>query len=179
MSSKSAVDCCRRSRKSGGENGQSLTLRVRSSPHTSPGAARSAYGSGRSSTALTTLKIAVQAPMPSAIVIGGDGGEAEVLAQSPDRVQEILEEGVHVAVTHLTATRLDLVGPRRQPWRPVGSGDTRTIILPKFFPRTGRSAPTARRRARRRCPRGYLMRPDAHQRRASPSGTPASDRRDR
>ena len=63
-----SVDCCCRSRRSGGENGQSFTLRARSSPQISTSRCALAYGSGRSSTALTTLKIAVQAPMPSAIV---------------------------------------------------------------------------------------------------------------
>src|SRR5262249_21185020 len=66
---KIAPDCCCRSRRSGGANGQSCTFRARSSPHTITSRRASAYGSGRSSTALTTLKIAVQAPMPSAIVI--------------------------------------------------------------------------------------------------------------
>jgi hypothetical protein len=45
-----------------------LTLRARSSPQTSTRRCASAYGSGRSNTALTTLKIAVHAPMPSAMV---------------------------------------------------------------------------------------------------------------
>ena len=62
------VVCCRRSRKSGGENGQSGTLRARSSPHTRTSRGASTYGSGRSSTVLTTLKIAEQAAMPRPIV---------------------------------------------------------------------------------------------------------------
>ena len=68
-SSNVALDWSCRSRKSGGENVQSLTFRARSSPHTMTRRDASAYGSGRSRTAFTTLKIAVQAPMPSAIVI--------------------------------------------------------------------------------------------------------------
>ena len=48
--------------------GKSMTWRLRMSCQTCTSLAGSAYGSGRSSTALTTLKMAVVAPMPSASV---------------------------------------------------------------------------------------------------------------
>ena len=45
-----------------------MTLRLRRSDQIVPSRAASLYGSGRSSTAFTTLKIADVAPMPSAMV---------------------------------------------------------------------------------------------------------------
>jgi hypothetical protein len=79
MSSKTLVDCCVRSRKSGGAKGQSFTFRARSSPHSRTSRCASVYGSGRSRTAFTTLKIAVHAPMPSAIVIVATAANARFL----------------------------------------------------------------------------------------------------
>jgi hypothetical protein len=60
-------------------------LRARSSDQTSTSRSGSAYGSGRSSTALTTLKMAVQAPMPSAIVTIATAAKPRFL-RSPRRV---------------------------------------------------------------------------------------------
>src|SRR5687768_5759129 len=59
----------RRSLKSPGANGKSTTLRCRRSAQTIASRSGSSYGSGRSRIALTTLKIAVLEPMPSASVM--------------------------------------------------------------------------------------------------------------
>ncbi len=64
-----AVARSRRSGQSPGMIGKSTTFRVRMSDLISASRFGCAYGSGRSSTAFTTLKIAVVAPVPSAIVM--------------------------------------------------------------------------------------------------------------
>jgi hypothetical protein len=66
--SSNSVPCCFKSRKSPGENGKFRTFRLRSSPHAITSRSALAYGSGWSSTALTTLKIAVLTPTPNASV---------------------------------------------------------------------------------------------------------------
>ena len=78
------VDCARKSAKSGFENGQSRTLRARSSPQTIISRSASAYGSGRSKTAFTTLKMAVVAPIPRPSV-------SATVTENPGRLRSVLK----------------------------------------------------------------------------------------
>jgi hypothetical protein len=174
-SSKRFVDWRRRSRKSGGEKGQSFTLRARSSPQTRTRRRASLYGSGRSNTAFTTLKIAVHAPMPSAMVNPATT-ENPRFFRSPRAAYTrsltkvsmwpLRRSGGHVLcpigwlqlLDRLEGNAAGLEDPtatgiasfRNRTWvRPghdtgapcvdrgsqrVGSGETRTMSLPKFFP---------------------------------------------
>ena len=66
--SSNALTVVRRSAKSAGAMGKSRTFRADRSPVTNASRSLFSYGSGWSSTVLMTLKIAVVAPMPRAIV---------------------------------------------------------------------------------------------------------------
>ena len=59
------------------------------------------YGSGLSITPLTTLKIAVFAPMPSASVRIGDRGVPGALRQGPEGVDDVLLQGLHMGEYHV------------------------------------------------------------------------------
>jgi hypothetical protein len=78
-SSKVLLAELRRSKKSALENGKSFTLRFRMSPQARTSRSGLRYGSGRSSTASVTLKIAVLAPMPSAMVATAVSANAGLL----------------------------------------------------------------------------------------------------
>ena len=58
--------------------------------HTITRRSGSLYGSGDSSTARNTLKMALVAPMPSASVIDGDHGKAGLAAEGAKAEAEVL-----------------------------------------------------------------------------------------
>ena len=95
MSSKTSVDCCCRSRRSGGENGQSLTLRARSSPQISTSRCASAYGKRPQQHGVDDAEDRRAGADAERDRDRRDGREAEVLAQPAGGVDEILEECVH------------------------------------------------------------------------------------
>ena len=84
----------------------------------------SAYGSGRSSTASTTVKIAVLAPMPSASVRSAASGEARRASQHADAVARVLPERVEERQAALIAPGLgDLrLAAELEPRRAAGRG---------------------------------------------------------
>ena len=63
--------------------------------HSTASRSGSGYGSGLSSSALTTLKMAVLAPMPMASETTITSDNAGRAPQRPDGVAEVLQEGSH------------------------------------------------------------------------------------